>query len=163
MPETVINPETGDPISMEIEGLRMTPQRREVYRVVLENRNHPTAHDVYVQAKERLPHISLATVYSCLEALVRHGVVRQVNFEREPSRFCPNLEEHGHFCDCRTGEIRDVKFKPGVKLTDFLDLPEGTEIAAVEILLRGELPEDTSQTNQPKTNQTTESSHVPEH
>jgi Fur family peroxide stress response transcriptional regulator len=140
MPEATSTSETTAlPIPLEIDGLRMTPQRSEVYRVVMEGRDHPTAHDVFVRSKERLPHISLATVYSCLEALVRHGVVRQVNFERESSRFCPNLEEHGHFCDCRTGEIRDVPFKPGVKLSDFLDLPEGVKITDVEINLRGEL------------------------
>jgi Fur family peroxide stress response transcriptional regulator len=123
----------------EIDGLRMTRQRREVYRVLMAQRDHPTAHDVFMRVKEQVPHISLATVYSCLEALVAHGVVRQVNFEREPSRYCPNLEEHGHFHDRRTGLIHDVAFRPGVNLADLLELPAGTVVTGVEITLRGEL------------------------
>ncbi|MFD0895370.1 transcriptional repressor [Luteolibacter ambystomatis] len=131
------------PIPDEIEGLRMTRQRREVYRVLMTNRDHPTANDVFLRVKDSLPNISLATVYNCLEVLVQHGIVRQVNFDRNPSRFCPNLEEHGHFHDESTGAIHDVTFKPGVNLADLLDLPPGTVISDVEITLRGELPSST--------------------
>jgi Fur family peroxide stress response transcriptional regulator len=129
-----------DAIPAEIGGLRMTRQRHEVYRLLLEQRDHPTANDMFLRIRECLPNISLATVYNCLEALVEHGLVKQVNFDREPSRFCPNLAEHGHFHDRRTGVIHDVAFKPGANLADVLDLPAGTKISDVEITLRGELP-----------------------
>jgi Fur family peroxide stress response transcriptional regulator len=92
-----------------------------------------------MRAKDQLPNISLATVYNCLEALVQHGIIRQVNFERESSRYCPNLREHGHFHDAITGVIHDVDFKPGVNLTDLLDLPPGAVIEDIEITLRGKL------------------------
>lgn len=118
----------------------MTRQRQEVYRLLLEQRDHPTAQDVFLRVKDRLPNISLATVYNTLEALVQHGLVRQVNFDREPSRFCPNLADHGHFHDKRSGAIHDVTFKPGVNLADVLELPPGTVITDIEITLRGELP-----------------------
>jgi Fe2+ or Zn2+ uptake regulation protein len=118
-------------------GLRMTRQRQEVYETLLAHRDHPTATDVFLRVKDRLPNISLATVYNCLEVLVEHQLVRQVNFEREPSRFCPNLEQHGHFHDRSTGTIHDVKFKQGVKLADVLDLPRGAVIQDIEINLRG--------------------------
>lgn len=124
---------------VEMNGLKMTRQRREVYRVLMGRRDHPTANDLFMRVKDAVPNISLATVYNCLEALVRHGIVRQVNFDREPSRFCPNLAEHGHFHDQKSGAIHDVKFKPGVNLADFLDLPPGAVIKAIEITLRGEL------------------------
>jgi Fe2+ or Zn2+ uptake regulation protein len=123
----------------EISGLRMTRQRQEVYRTLMQQRNHPTANDVFMRVKDRLPHISLATVYNCLEALVQHGIIRQVNFERESSRYCPNLGEHGHFHDQVTGVIHDVDFKPGANLADLLNLPPGAVIEDVEITLRGKL------------------------
>jgi Fur family peroxide stress response transcriptional regulator len=135
-----ISPEgaTGGPPD-DLSGLRMTRQRQEIYRVLLAQRDHPTANDVFMRVKDRLPNISLATVYNCLEAMVEHSLVRQVNFEREPSRYCPNLEEHGHFHDQGTGVIHDVKFKPGIKLADVLELPRGAIIQDVEINLRGQL------------------------
>jgi Fur family peroxide stress response transcriptional regulator len=126
-------------IPEEIAGLRMTRQRQEIYRILIERRDHPTANEVFMRAKDRLPNISLATVYNCLEALVQHGVIRQVNFERESSRYCPNLSEHGHFHDASTGVIHDIDFKPGVSLSDVLELPEGAVVQDVEITLRGKI------------------------
>jgi len=121
----------------ELEGLRMTKQRREVLAVLLGKRDHPTANDVFSRAQKRMPTISLATVYNCLEALVSHGLVRQGNFERESSRYCPNLSDHCHFQDENSGKIHDVVFKEGVKLEDLLELPQGTEISHLEISLKG--------------------------
>lgn len=123
----------------EIRGLRMTRQRGEVYRLLIEEKSHPTANEVFMRVKDRLPNVSLATIYNCLEALVQHGIVRQVNFDREPSRFCSNLADHGHFHDAQTGVIHDVHFKPGVNLIDVLELPDGAMIDDIEITLRGHL------------------------
>ena len=133
------NPETPAEIEIpeEISGLRMTRQRQEVYRTLMQERNHPTANDVFMRVKDRLPHISLATVYNCLDALVQHGIIRQVNFERESSRYCPNLSELGHFHDEVTGVIHDIDFKPGTSLADVLNLPPGAVVDDVEITLRG--------------------------
>ena len=126
--------------TLNIPGLRMTKQRKQVYRVLMEYRDHPTASEVYDRVKKSTPGISLATVYNCLEALVEHKAVKQVNFERESSRYCPNLSEHGHFHDETTGSIHDIKFKEGVKLSDFLDIPDDAKITSLDITLRGALP-----------------------
>jgi len=121
----------------KVKGLRMTRQRSEVYKVLMGYRDHPTAGEIFERAKQNMSSISLATVYNCLEALVQHGVVRQVNFERESSRYCPNLSEHGHFHDEGSGKIIDVPLKKGAKLSDLLELPEGAQIDNLEIILRG--------------------------
>ena len=139
MVSNVPNPHPFPEIPEEIAGLRMTRQRQEIYRILIEQRDHPTANEVFMRAKDRLPNLSLATVYNCLEALVQHGIIRQVNFERESSRYCPNLREHGHFHDAATGVIHDIDFKPGSSLTDVLDLPSGAVVNDVEITLRGQI------------------------
>ena len=121
-------------------GLRMTKQRRAVYEVLLKDKDHPTANELFRRLEKSMPSISLATVYNCLEALVEHGLINQVNFDREPSRFCSNLKEHVHFHDEETGVIHDITFKKGAKLEDLLDLPKGTEVTDLELTLRGQLP-----------------------
>ena len=118
----------------------MTKQRREVYRVLLGDRDHPTANDVFRRVQDGMPSISLATVYNCLDALVEHGLVNQVNFDREPSRFCVNLTPHVHFQDKETGVIHDIFFKDGCEITDLLNLPAGAEVSDLELTLRGNLP-----------------------
>lgn len=120
-----------------VAGLRLTRQRQEVYNVLMEKRDHPTANQVFTRVRNRIPSISLATVYNCLDALVKHRLVRQVNFDREPSRFCPNLVEHGHFSDMETGAIYDVIFKDGVSLDDVMELPVGACVSELEFTLRG--------------------------
>ena len=123
----------------KLKGLRMTRQRCEVYKVLMGHRDHPSAAEVYERAKSNMPGISLATVYNCLEALVQHGAVRQVNFERDSSRYCPNLTEHGHFHDEESGAVIDVPLKQGAKLSDLLDLPEGVQVSNIEITMSGKL------------------------
>ena len=59
-------------------GFRFTQQRRQVYDVLIQKRDHPTAEEVFIRAKKAMPDISMATVYNCLDALVQAGVARQV-------------------------------------------------------------------------------------
>jgi Fe2+ or Zn2+ uptake regulation protein len=132
-----VNPISDDGPVQVINGLRMTRQRKEVYSLLMENRVHPTAQDVFLSIKDRLPQISLATVYNCLEALTQHGLIRQVHFDRESCRYCPNLHEHGHFHDIKNNAIHDITFKPGVNLSDVLDLPPGAQISHIDLTLRG--------------------------
>ncbi len=121
----------------------MTKQRKEVYRTLMENRDHPTASEVFERMQCKESSMSLATVYNCLEALVEHGAVKQVNIARESTRYCPNLIEHAHFHDKTTGIIHDINFKPNSKLEDLLDLPTGADITSLEITIKGTLPPTT--------------------
>jgi Fur family transcriptional regulator, peroxide stress response regulator len=118
-------------------GLRATPQREVVYHTLLTKRDHPTADDVFARAKAEMPTISLATVYNCLETLVQCNLIRQVNHERGPTRYCPNLEPHAHFYDEHTGATLDVKM-PSTLLEQLKAvLPKGLDASAVEITFRG--------------------------
>ena len=119
-------------------GLRATPQREVVYNSLLKQRDHPTADEVFARVKPELSGISLATVYNCLEALVQCDLVRAVNFERGPTRYCPNLQPHAHFHDERSGATYDVDLPEG--LLDQLKsiLPAGFDASAIEITFRGE-------------------------
>lgn len=118
-------------------GLRPTPQREVVFKVILEKRDHPTADEIFARVKSQMPTISLATVYNCLETLVQNGLVRQVNFERAPTRYCPNLHEHAHFHDEITGEVHDIEV-PAELLTQLRAvLPPGYDASAIELSFRG--------------------------
>ncbi len=121
-------------------GLRSTPQREVVYDVLLKKRDHPTADEVFARVKSEMPTISLATVYNCLERLVQSNLVRQVNFERGPTRYCPNLRPHAHFHDEQTGSTHDIDLPPGVLQQVSAVLPAGYAAKSVEITFRGALP-----------------------
>jgi Fur family peroxide stress response transcriptional regulator len=118
-------------------GLRATPQREVVYDVLLKKRDHPTADEVFARVKSELPTISLATVYNCLETLVQCDLVRAVNFERGPTRYCPNLRPHAHFHDEKTGRTHDIDLPPALLEKVKSVLPEGYTPSSVEIIFRG--------------------------
>jgi Fur family peroxide stress response transcriptional regulator len=118
-------------------GLRSTPQREVVYEVLLQKRDHPTADELHARVKSAMPSISLATVYNCLETLVNCGLVRAVNFERGPTRYCPNLQPHAHFHDEETGATHDIDLPSGLLDQVNAVLPADYDAKSVEIIFRG--------------------------
>lgn len=120
--------------------MRLTPHRREVFQVLAESTDHPTANEVYHRLKERSSAISLATVYNCLDQLTEHGVVKQVNVERSQSRFCANLHEHVHFhCD-RCGAVSDAEPTHDLDASQFWNLPKGARVTRTDVAIRGLCP-----------------------
>ncbi len=143
MKHTTTNPAKPGPAPTEIAlatGLRMTRQRREVFDVIQSKRDHPTATEVFMRVKTRMPGISLATVYNCLETLTENGLILQVNLERAPTRYCPNLEAHGHFHCERCGAIADVPFSHPSGAAGMVSLPKGALVNKVEFSMRGTCP-----------------------
>lgn len=120
-----------------LDGLRFTPQRRHVYHILLQARDHPDANEVYLRAKKGMPEISLATVYNCLEALTERGLARQVHVDRTATRYCPNLEQHCHFyCEeCRG--IFDIDYDTA-GLRAQIVMPKEFSLQQCEIALRGQ-------------------------
>ena len=117
-------------------GLRMTDQRRAVYEALMGRRDHPTAVEVFIRVKAKMPTISLATVYNCLETLSGCGLVKTVNHEREPSRFCPNLAEHAHlFCE-GCGSVMDVPLRNRRRAHEVWEIPEDVVVSHHEALFR---------------------------
>jgi Fur family peroxide stress response transcriptional regulator len=121
---------------LETGGFRFTPQRRHVYSVLLQKRDHPTAEEVFIRAKRGMADISLATVYNCLDALVKCGLARQVTLDRGAARFCPNMREHCHFfCDsCQSVFDIDLPLEAG------LSLPTGFRATRYDIAIHGRCP-----------------------
>lgn len=119
---------------------RMTPQRTVVHDVVKMSHDHPTATEVFMRAKERVPAISLATVYNCLDTLVEHGLVKQVNLDRASSRFCANMNEHVHFhCD-QCSAVADAHPIENLEISNLWKLPEGSRVTRLDIAIRGICP-----------------------
>ena len=119
-------------------GLRSTSQRERVYNVLLEERDHPTAEEVFLRAKQRMPDISMATVYNCLAALVKCDLVKQVKVRRGATRFCPNMREHCHFYCQACGSVFDIDLEPGAPE---LPMPRGFKPAHFDIAIHGLCPD----------------------
>ena len=73
-------------------------------------RNHPGADEVYLRVRERLPHISLGTVYRNLELMASRGMIRRLDTSSGQKRFDPITEQHCHFRCNACGNIEDIPF-----------------------------------------------------
>jgi Fur family transcriptional regulator, peroxide stress response regulator len=118
-------------------GLRPTKQRASVYKVILGKKDHPNAEEILQRVRLDLPTISMATVYNCLETLVACGLVRQVNLDRSPSRFCPNLRPHAHFECTKTGAIFDLDLNKTTISTLEAILPKGFSAESFDLSFIG--------------------------
>ena len=120
-------------------GFRSTSHREHVYRVLSQERDHPTAEQVFMRAKKGMADISMATVYNCLDALVKSGLVREVNVDPSAMRYCPNMTDHCHFyCDA-CGGVFDIDFVMDANCSG-MALPKGFQASTYELSIHGACP-----------------------
>jgi len=120
-------------------GLKVTPQRRAVFRALHGNPGHPTAESVYAMVSKEMPTISLRTVYQTLHDLADMGEIVEIDLGTGASRFDPTLEPHHHLVCDACGRISDVH-------ADFTDVhvpngeSHGYAVRSTEIIFRGQCP-----------------------
>ncbi len=88
-------------------GVKLTLQRLEIFREVLQTSDHPDAETVYHRVRERVPTVSLDTVYRNLWLLHDLGLILALGSPRERVRFDGDLRPHHHFICTRCGAVHD--------------------------------------------------------
>lgn len=94
--------------SPQVKLRRNTPQRKVVLDELLAAPVHPTAAELYERVRQRLPRVSLGTVYRNLEVLHQDGMIRKLEFAGTETRFDGNLDPHYHVRCNACGDIVDV-------------------------------------------------------
>ena len=108
-------------------GIAMTHQRQVLYETMQGMYGHPSPEEVFAAVKQRIPSISLATVYKNIHLFVESGVLRELSMHHGTLRVEMNKHPHHHLvCSlCR-------------KVTDLPDDAEsGLELQAFETTLPG--------------------------
>jgi Fur family peroxide stress response transcriptional regulator len=88
-------------------GAKLTHQRLEIFREVAQTGNHPDAEKVFQGVRERMPTVSLDTVYRTLWWLKELGLITMLGPLRERTRFDANLSRHHHFVCTQCGLTQD--------------------------------------------------------
>lgn len=114
---------------MQINRFRMTHQRQVILEELRAVTSHPTADDLFSKVRQRLPKISLATVYRNLELLAESGVIQKLETGGRQKRFDGNAMRHDHIRCLGCGRVADV---PG----EALDTPDEAfpEVAGFKVL-----------------------------
>ena len=118
-------------------GLRVTPQRQAIFRLLHGDATHPTVEALHERACAVMPTISLKTVYQTVHDLEAMGEVELIHLGTGSVRVDPNVETAHHHLICTVcGRVRDV-------LVDVRDLRlpardrRGFTVSDVEVHFRG--------------------------
>jgi len=108
----VTDPEQALSTALRERGQRVTPQRLAIARTVRELNTHVTAEQVLTAVSERLPGVSLPTVYATLELLEELGSVRRVSVRGGAVLYDPEVLPHHHLVCTGCGSVTDVDAAP---------------------------------------------------
>ncbi len=87
---------------------RRSKQKEAILRILRETTSHPTADWIYEQVRKEIPTVSLGTVYRNLKTMKEQGVILEMEFSGNLSRFDGNSDNHHHFrCD-NCGRVFDI-------------------------------------------------------
>jgi Fe2+ or Zn2+ uptake regulation protein len=119
------------------QGLRVTPQRQVIFRLLYGNDEHPTVEALYESARAEMPTISLKTVYQTVHDLEAMGEVTLLDLGTGSVRVDPNVDEpHHHLICTQCNKVRDVVVDVA-PLTIPRRARQGFTVADVEVHFRG--------------------------
>ena len=101
-------------------GLRLTPQRIEIFRELASSTDHPSAETLHLRLAEKMPTLSLDTVYRTLGTLADYGLVNKVETVESQARFEASHVVHHHLVCEKCKQIMDFRWQ----FIDEAELPE---------------------------------------
>lgn len=127
--------------------LKMTEQRQVILEELKKVSSHPTADEVFHMVRQRLPRISLGTVYRNLEILFENNLVHKLDWAGSQKRYDANVENHYHIRCVECNRVEDVTIDPLRQIeeafkehTDYAILGHRLEIIGVCADCRQEMP-----------------------
>lgn len=120
-------------------GLKLTIQRRAVVEELVGDDSHPTAEELARRLAERVPGISLSTVYKVLHELADLGLIRQVE-ATGTMRFDPNDADHVHVVCDTCGGVYDAELPSSVLEAIRGAAPDNVAITRLDVVARGICP-----------------------
>ncbi|HLR15788.1 MAG TPA: peroxide-responsive transcriptional repressor PerR [Bacillota bacterium] len=123
--------------TLKEEEIRITPQRHAVLEYLLESEAHPTADEIYKALEEKFPNMSVATVYNNLRVLRKVGLVRELTYGDDSSRFDCNMSDHYHIMCEDCGKIVDFHYPPLDEVESLAEKVTGFEVSHHRMELYG--------------------------
>jgi len=89
-------------------GLKVTPQRQAILRLLDGNVSHPSADSIHLEVLKEYPAMSFATVYNILAKLAKVGKIQELDIDPNKKRFDPCTTPHSHFYCRSCGNVFDL-------------------------------------------------------
>ena len=92
---------------LQDKGYRLTPQRREIIRILSRDMSHPGAMEILRKVRKTVPKISMSTVYYTLDMLKKEGLIKELEYYDSDNRYDINISDHINLVCIRCGKITD--------------------------------------------------------
>jgi Fur family transcriptional regulator, peroxide stress response regulator len=89
-------------------GIKVTTQRAEVFDVLAKNKGHLSIDEIFGKVHKKYPMISLATVYSIVDAFKSHGLVEELTILPQKLSYSIRVDIHHHLYCRKCKKIFDV-------------------------------------------------------
>ena len=121
---------------------RSTEQRQLLLEIIRQADGHLDADEIYRQARQRLPSISLSTVYRSLQLFKGLGLIEehQLNGTRRYYE-AMSRSKHHHLVCLGCGRILEFKCPSAGRLKSRISREEGFRVTDAEVRLTGYCPE----------------------
>ncbi|NLC70512.1 MAG: transcriptional repressor [Desulfuromonadaceae bacterium] len=93
--------------ALKAAGLKLTYQRLEIFRELANAADHPTVEILHQRLKNRIPTLSLDTIYRTLATLEQHGLITRVQTAESQAHFELTIPHHHHLICEKCGRITD--------------------------------------------------------
>ncbi|MNW65237.1 Peroxide operon regulator [compost metagenome] len=103
----------------------------------MEAMNHPTADDIYRALEPQFPSMSVATVYNNLKMFMEAGMVRELTYGDNSSRFDANVSDHYHVICQECGRIEDFSYSSLHEVEQRAEQATGFKIHGLRMELYG--------------------------
>jgi Fur family transcriptional regulator, peroxide stress response regulator len=96
---------------------------------------------VFEDARRVLPGISFATVYNSLRYLKNEGLIGEVRFGTDATRYDRKLSRHDHALCNKCGKLVDLELSIPAELLEEASVLSKFQAESIEVTLRGLCPE----------------------
>ena len=89
--------------------MRRTNQKDLILKIINNSCTHPTANEIYEQARKEISNISLGTVYRILNNLIEKSEIRTIQSIDNIHRYDNVNWKHDHFICIKCGTVDDIE------------------------------------------------------
>ncbi len=119
---------------------RNTKQKTLLLSTLQSVTSHPTAEQMHKMLSDKMPGISLGTVYRNLNKLAEMGTIRRISVNNSPDRYDGDLSPHHHICCNKCGEFLDYFGDYDKSLDEIIGKKSGFSIERHETVFYGFCP-----------------------
>ncbi len=123
---------------MQVEIVRRNSKQKNIILASVKKLgNHPTADEVFIEARKLLPRISLSTVYRNLAILAENGELLSLTNLSSETHYDHNTHRHFHVYCTECGEVGDIDISEKKMKALFPDKYNGFQINGYSVTFSG--------------------------